>query len=117
MLNAAIVKELPTITANDTIAYDMAQPSRPGSSPPSCSVPVFDPLSVTFLEIIVRDQGWRESETEMPTSLPLTSGELLPEKQMVDFFKFNTKTMVAHNCHGKTENLKAKTKTSRQNQV
>ena len=25
--------------------------------------------------------------------------------------------MVAHNCHGKTENLKAKTKTSRQNQV
>ena len=87
MLNAAIVKELPTITANDTIAYDMAQPSRPGSSPPSCSVPVFDPLSVTFLEIIVRDQGWRESETEMPTSLPLTSGELLPEKQMVDFFQ------------------------------
>ena len=24
--------------------------------------------------------------------------------------------MVAHNCHGKTKNLKAKTKTSRQNQ-
>ena len=44
------------MTANDTIAYDMAQPSRPGYSPPSCSVAVFDPLSVTFLEIIVRDQ-------------------------------------------------------------
>lgn len=27
------------------------------------------------------------------------------------------KAMVDHNCHGKTENLKAKTKTSRQNQV
>ena len=28
-----------------------------------------------------------------------------------------TYTMVAHNCHGKTKNLTAKTKTSRQNQI
>ena len=72
----------------------------------------------------------------MPTSLPLTSGELLPEKKMVDFFQIYTKTMVAPNCqrkpqqkqkphvetknkmpHGKTENLTAKPKTSRQNQI
>ena len=44
------------MTATDTIAYDMAQPSRPGCSPSACSVVVFDPLSVIFLEIIVRDE-------------------------------------------------------------
>ena len=103
------------MTANDTIAYDMAQPSRPGYSPPSCSVPVFDPLSVTFLEIIVRDQRCRESETQMPTSLPLTSGKLLPEKQMVDFFQIEYKNYGGPQLsrqnrkpQGKNKNLTAK---------